>query len=84
MFCANVTIKLQTSKGIDTLKPGEVFKSGDPSLKTLLEQGIISPFCYWLDTVVESCPVVCIDRSSTCTHWEEWLEIRFQEGNSNE
>lgn len=77
MFVANVTVKLQTSTGIDTLQSGEVFKSRDPQLKTLVDHGIISHYCYWLETAVEHCPVTCIDRHSNCPHWEEWLEIRF-------
>lgn len=45
-------VTFKTSEGLTKLTPGAAFKSHDlEALKPLLNRGIISPFCYWLDTM---------------------------------
>lgn len=84
MFIVKKPVTFRTSEGIQELNPWDMFQSRDlEALRPLLQKGIISHYCYWLDNVVDSCSVVCIDRTSICPYWEEWLEIRFSSNSTS-
>jgi hypothetical protein len=92
-YLTTIPIRLRTPDGEVELKPGDTFKpKSEEAIMPFLAEGLIKPYCTWLEDVIEDCQPPCFHMSAKkvlreCSHfkdyWRRKLEEKVKDGKQN-
>ena len=83
-YLTTIPLKLKTPDGILDLQPGDTFRPDSPdAVKSLLAEGKLKPFCYWLKSVIDDCQMPCFEIEAKvvnyeCPHFREYWNERLK------
>ena len=83
-YLTTIPLKLKTPDGEVELKPGDTFKpKSEELIKPFLAEGLIKPYCNWLEDVIEDCQPPCFEGKEMtvireCIHFKAYWNKRFE------
>lgn len=83
-YLTTIPLKLKTPSGLLDLQPGDTFiPKSEEAIKPFLDEGLIKPYCNWLNDVIEDCQPPCFhitDRvvKRECKYFKEYWRKRLE------